>query len=41
MPVWGRVFEATVPDEGRRVRQSLREVQALAEYVRALQAEPR
>jgi mono/diheme cytochrome c family protein len=41
MPVWGRVFEESAPDPDRRVRQALREEQAIAEYVRSLQAHGR
>jgi hypothetical protein len=40
MPVWGEVFEQTA-DPGREHRQALREVQAVAEYVQALQARAR
>jgi len=40
MPVWGEVFEQASSDD-RRARQGLREVQALAEYVRLLQARGR
>jgi mono/diheme cytochrome c family protein len=40
MPVWGKVFEETAPYPERKVRQALREVQALAEYTRALQVNP-
>lgn len=36
MPVWGRVFEETAPDEERKNRQALRDVQAIAEYVQSL-----
>ena len=38
MPVWGQVFEETAEDPERRQRQTLRDVQAVAEYVRALGA---
>jgi mono/diheme cytochrome c family protein len=38
MPVWGEVFEQELEGSAREHRQALREVQALAEYVRALQA---
>ena len=41
MPVWGQVFEQAVDDPGRTHRQALRDVQAVAEYVRALQARAR
>ena len=41
MPVWGEVFEQTTPDPGREHRQALRDVQAVAEYVQALQARVR
>jgi len=37
MPVWGTVFEQGREGDPRQVRQSLRDTQALAEYVRALQ----
>jgi mono/diheme cytochrome c family protein len=33
MPVWGRVFEQEMADSGRAHRDSLRQVQMLAEYV--------
>jgi mono/diheme cytochrome c family protein len=36
MPVWGHVFEESVPDEERQTRQGLRQTQAIAEYVQAL-----
>jgi hypothetical protein len=35
------VFEQTADDPGREHRQALRDVQAVAEYVRALQARAR
>lgn len=38
MPVWGPVFEAATDDESRQHREALRQVQAVAEYVRALAA---
>jgi mono/diheme cytochrome c family protein len=40
MPVWGEVFQETQAQEdpSRQHRQALRDVQALAEYVRSLQA---
>ena len=38
MPVWGEVFEQTAVDPGREHRQALRDVQAVAEYIQALQA---
>jgi mono/diheme cytochrome c family protein len=38
MPVWGEVFEQTADAPGRQHRQALRDVQAVAEYVQALQA---
>ena len=41
MPVWGEVFEQTAVDTGREHRQALRDVQAVAEYVQALQARAR
>ena len=41
MPVWGEVLEQTADDPGRQHRQALRDVQAVAEYVRALQARAR
>lgn len=41
MPVWGRVFEQAREGDPRQVRQSLRDVQALAEYVRALETRRR
>lgn len=41
MPVWGHVFEESVPDEGRQTRQGLRQVQAVAEYVQSLRAAAR
>lgn len=40
MPVWGEVFEAQSDRDDRRARQALREVQALAEYVRSLRTRP-
>lgn len=36
MPVWGQVFEEALEGEPRQHIQALREVQAVAEYVRAL-----
>jgi mono/diheme cytochrome c family protein len=41
MPVWGEVFEQTAADPGREHRQALRDVQAVAEYIQALQARAR
>lgn len=41
MPVWGKVFEQQLEGDERQARQALREVQALAEHVQALQARGR
>ena len=41
MPVWGQVFEESLPDDGRTHRQALRQVQAVAEYVQSLRAAAR
>ena len=41
MPVWGEVFEQELEGDSRQHRQALREVQAVAEYVRALGARER
>jgi mono/diheme cytochrome c family protein len=41
MPVWGEVFEQALEDNERHHRQALREVQAIAEYVRTLRAQAR
>ena len=41
MPVRGEVFEQALEDHGRQHRQALREVQAVAEYVRVLRARKR
>jgi mono/diheme cytochrome c family protein len=38
MPVWGEAFVETAEDPGRAHRQSVRDVQAVAEYVQHLQA---
>lgn len=37
MPVWGRVFEQEMAGSGREHRDSLRQVQMLAEFVRTLE----
>ena len=36
MPVWGRVFEQAMEGSGREHRDSLRQVQMLAEFVHAI-----
>jgi mono/diheme cytochrome c family protein len=41
MPVWGEVFEQELEGDSRQHRQALREVQAIAEYVRALRTRER
>src|SRR5262249_52085200 len=41
MPVWGQVFEQEREGDSRQRRQALREVQAVAEYVRALRTRER
>ena len=41
MPVWGEVFEQALEGDSRQHRQALREVQAVAEYVRTLKARAR
>lgn len=41
MPVWGEVLEQALEGDSRQHRQALREVQAIAEYVRALRTRER
>jgi hypothetical protein len=41
MPVWGEMCEQALEGDSRQHRQALREVQAVAEYVRALRARER
>lgn len=40
MPVWGREFKEAMAGSGRENRDSLRQVQMLAEYVRSLESSP-
>lgn len=40
MPVWGREFKEAMAGSGRENRDSLRQVQMLAEYVRSLESNP-
>jgi mono/diheme cytochrome c family protein len=40
MPVWGREFKEAMAGSGRENRDSLRQVQMLAEYVRSLEKSP-
>jgi len=40
MPVWGREFTDAMAGSGRENRDSLRQVQMIAEYVRSLESSP-
>jgi mono/diheme cytochrome c family protein len=40
MPVWGKTFEQAMAGSGRAHRDALRQVQILAEHVRALEGKP-